>query len=1633
TGEPGTGSLQANASYTVSLSVPSDSIHYLRVRTKDNAGNWSSAATLFTFRYDSTSPSVPTAPCNAWTNNSQAVAITNNIWQNLDASPYFEWSGAEDTGSGVKGYKVYWGTNPAGIPTDWQTGTNLTTPSDVESPSIYYLRIMTQDAADNWSTSTTLFVFRYDAQAPTNPITPCAAYVSSTNTITISHNTWQSTDGDPYFMWTGDGDASGSGVAGYAVSWSQNEGDEPGFTVEQSKNVYEVTSRVGTMTTYYLRIRTIDKADNYSPATTLFTLKYDPELPTNPTGCKSYGDANKLGEIYDNTWQNMDNTPYFEWSGAAAGSGVAGYTVYWGTSSTGEPGTGNIQTGTHSNISTPVPTNSIYYLRVRTKSNSDQWSEPNTLFVFKYDATLPNNPISCTGWKDIAKQENVPDDVWQNQYNTPYFDWSDAIDTTNTGTSSGVAGYIVYWGTSSTGEPGTGMMQTATNTTAATILSNSTYYLRIATKDNAGNWSNAVTLFTFKYDSTGPTNPVTPCNAWADSSKNVAITNDIWQNKDATPYFEWNGATDSSSGIAGYSVYWGTSSTGEPGTGSLQANASYTVSSSVPSDSIYYLRVRTKDNAGNWSSAITLFTFRYDFTGPINPVTPCNAWTDSSRQIQLLDNTWQNKSANPYFEWNGAADIGSGIAGYSVYWGTSSTIDPGTTSLQTTTNYIVTTPVPSNTVYYLRLRTRDQIGNWSEPITLFTFKYDATPPNNPGTPCNAWADSSRAMSITNNIWQNTDDTPYFEWSEAIDSQPGSGVEGYAVYWGILSTGDPGTNTIQTQANYTVNTSVGSQATYYLRVRTRDNVGNWSQPETLFIFRYNVSGLPAPEKLMANGANPSNWQYSPTFSIDWTNPQTDVDLKGVWYKLGEKPSYGTDGTFIIQKPFSVTANKEGGQTLYLWLEDNLGNKDHNLNSTVILQYDQTSPQNPATCTAYLFKGTTTTIPDNTWQNIDAALYFEWNIPDDMAGSNTGSGIMAYSIAWKPSMNDDPGTISLRTTSSYEDSTPLSEDIRYLQIRTKDMAGNWSTTTTLFTFKYDNTSPPAPISLKADNKEKQSPWKNTSEFEINVVFPDDPSGISRIQYCLGTGSSKYVEIGTLTNAYTFTVEAINEVQENKGQILSVWLMDGAGNAREQSVNTVELMYDKTPPMISRILYDDRNKNSLVDKNDKIEIVFNEIISYNLLSLDNIFELKVTGDNWGAGANIYPQSSESIGTNTMVVMINLGSGTSLSISGIYSSGSITHGSPSGIGLKPTQAIKDRAGNPATVTVASFENHDVIDMASPRISRVIYRDRNNPGVTKDDEIIVFFTEDINVVGDITSGDFHLCVQGDTFGNGATFSVSGSNSITIKLGDLPHLKIEGEFGTDSLASGMDINESLAHGHIMDYSENDAQAWRITREKNGVDIVFEDKIPPTIENILPHSGDTVNELPVISVWLRDVGAEYNSGIATSTIKICVDGIEKTTGIRIDFNEGTPQGTFTRNNLTVTFLEPLSPGEHTIGIYVRDKRDNESLMQSVSFIVKKTDEPVMEIANYPNPFSPLEGTIIQYILNKSSEVSIYVYDISGDLIGRVIENQIREIGVNKERWDGKSVYGKILPNGVYLCEIVIDNKPKKYIKIVVYEK
>jgi len=76
--------------------------------------------------------------------------------------------------------------------------------------------------------------------------------------------------------------------------------------------------------------------------------------------------------------------------------------------------------------------------------------------------------------------------------------------------------------------------------------------------------------------------------------------------------------------------------------------------------------------------------------------------------------------------------------------------------------------------------------------------------------------------------------------------------------------------------------------------------------------------------------------------------------------------------------------------------------------------------------------------------------------------------------------------------------------------------------------------------------------------------------------------------------------------------------------------------------------------------------------------------------------------------------------------------------------------------------------------------------------------------------------------------------------------------------------------------------------------------------------------------------------------------------------------------------------------------------------------------YPNPFNP--STTITYGLNNDSDVSIQIYDISGQLISTLQDNYQTQ-GWHSIKWNGTNEHGNQVPAGMYLSRITSANEVK----------
>jgi hypothetical protein len=70
-------------------------------------------------------------------------------------------------------------------------------------------------------------------------------------------------------------------------------------------------------------------------------------------------------------------------------------------------------------------------------------------------------------------------------------------------------------------------------------------------------------------------------------------------------------------------------------------------------------------------------------------------------------------------------------------------------------------------------------------------------------------------------------------------------------------------------------------------------------------------------------------------------------------------------------------------------------------------------------------------------------------------------------------------------------------------------------------------------------------------------------------------------------------------------------------------------------------------------------------------------------------------------------------------------------------------------------------------------------------------------------------------------------------------------------------------------------------------------------------------------------------------------------------------------------------------------------------------------NYPNPFNP--STVIPFMLHKTSNVSLTVYDVSGRLVRTIFTDRL-DAGRHLKEWDGTDAAGNAAASGIYFYRL-----------------
>ncbi|MGB4801721.1 MAG: hypothetical protein WBV59_03615, partial [Anaerolineae bacterium] len=249
-----------------------------------------------------------------------------------------------------------------------------------------------------------------------------------------------------------------------------------------------------------------------------------------------------------------------------------------------------------------------------------------------------------------------------------------------------------------------------------TVDTDGTHSVEYYTVDQVGNLETSRTV-NLQIDQTPPNPP-------GGIVETHGVPNNVWQRTQNVATFTWSPSNDPMSGVWGYQFYFGPDPNGVSNQTFLAGNPrEWTPQPGGVRTGTYYLRGRTSDVAGNWSAWTNLFAFRYDGTPPENP-------SGITHAAGIANDVWQNITSTPNFTWPAPHDEGSGIQGYSVYWGdnpagTSSSFSPAN-------SFASATPLCGSSAActgYLRLRSRDNVNNEAEDWTTgFVLRYDNAPP-----------------------------------------------------------------------------------------------------------------------------------------------------------------------------------------------------------------------------------------------------------------------------------------------------------------------------------------------------------------------------------------------------------------------------------------------------------------------------------------------------------------------------------------------------------------------------------------------------------------------------------------------------------------------------------------------------------------------------------------------------------------------------------------------------------------------------------------------------------------------------------------------------------------------------------------
>lgn len=463
---------------------------------------------------------------------------------------------------------------------------------------------------------------------------------------------------------------------------------------------------------------------------------------------------------------------------------------------------------------------------------------------------------------------------------------------------------------------------------------------------------------------------------------------------------------------------------------------------------------------------------------------------------------------------------------------------------------------PKNRYMQVKIELFSADGVYSGVIDKYTINYfqDAAPPSNPEQ-LDVYNSSVGGTSLASDTWYNYE-APKFDWPDAEDTGgasdgvSGSGVKGYYVYFGVGETADPAVDGQFISASEYVASGLVSGNTYYFKVKAVDDADNINETAwEPFVYHFDNIRPENPSTLVAD---PPGYTTANSYTFTW-NEGTDEasEVYQYCYKTGDTSvaEVCTADTVVA----GIPSYKAGTNTFYLRTKDTAGNYSSGY-ITAAYYYSANAPAPPANLVA-------TPIPEGSEvaSNPINEFAFTWSPPPFYFGTQAGLRYY-YSINALPTAHN-VNTVGLAQTYLPAGEYATQRGTNTFYVVAKDEAGNidYSLYASV-EFIADTTSPGIPLNMDiADVSIKETKnWKLATTWD-----PPESSGSGIAYYKVYRSRTEGANCATNIDDFRPIAQTWGEshVESNLTQVKHYYCVRACDSTNECSApsDTVVLLPD------------------------------------------------------------------------------------------------------------------------------------------------------------------------------------------------------------------------------------------------------------------------------------------------------------------------------------------------------------------------------------------------------------------------------------------------------------------------------------------